>query len=87
MLIKIIIIIGIDVCNTVEPVYYGHLGTNQKYPDYRGVLIFQVNLHNKESFGIIARCVDYAWVHIFRCPDLRGQLSPHLASQSNMRLR
>ena len=29
---------------TVEPVHYGHLGTNQKCPDYQGVLIFQ--LHN-----------------------------------------
>ena len=42
---------------TVEPVYYGHI-----------VLIFQVSLHNK-SFGTTARCVDYAGVHIFKCPD------------------
>ena len=32
---------------TVEPVYYGHLGTNQKCPDYQGVLIFQVSLCTK----------------------------------------
>ena len=31
---------------TVEPVYYGHLGTTQKCPDYQGVLIFQVSLLN-----------------------------------------
>ena len=29
---------------TVEPVYYGHPGTNQRCPDYQGVLIFQVSL-------------------------------------------
>ena len=52
---------------TVEPVYYGHLGTNQKYPDYQGVLIFQVNLHDKAQFG--TKCVDYAGVLIFKCPD------------------
>ena len=54
---------------TVEPVYYGHLGTSQKCPDYQGVLIFQVSLHNNVSFGTTARCVDYAGVHIFKCPD------------------
>ena len=26
--------------------YYGHLGTSQECPDYQGVLIFQVSLHN-----------------------------------------
>ena len=55
--------------NTVEPVYYGHLGTSQKCPDYQGVLIFQVSLHDNVSFGTTARCVDYAGVHIFKCPD------------------
>ena len=30
---------------TVEPVYYGHLGTNKKCPDYQ-VLIFQVIKHH-----------------------------------------
>ena len=30
---------------TVEPVYYGHLNWDQqKFPDYQGVLIFQVSL-------------------------------------------
>jgi len=24
---------------TVEPVYYGHLGIDQKYPDYQDVLL------------------------------------------------
>ena len=35
-------------CSTmviVEPVYYGHLGTNKMCPDYQGGLIFQVILH------------------------------------------
>ena len=54
---------------TVEPVYCGHVGTNQKCPDYQGVLIFQVSLHDNVSFGTTARCVDYAGVHIFKCPD------------------
>ena len=45
--------------HTVEPVYYGHLGTIKKCPDYP-VLIFQVSLHNNVSFGTTARCVDYA---------------------------
>ena len=57
---------------TVEPVYYGHLGTSQKCPDYQGVLIFQVSLHDNVSFGTTARCVDYAGVHIFKCPRLTG---------------
>ena len=55
--------------STVEPVYYGNLGTSQRCPDYQGVLIFQVNLHDNVSFGTTARCVDYAGVHIFKCPD------------------
>ena len=55
--------------NTVEPVYYGHLGTSQKCPDYQGVLIFQVSLHDNVSFWTTTRCVDYAGVHIFKCPD------------------
>ena len=54
---------------TVEPVYYGHLGTNQRCPDYQGILIFQVSLYNKAPFGTIATCPDYAGVHIFKCPD------------------
>ena len=53
----------------VEPVYYGHLGTNQSCPDYQGVLIFQVSLYDKAPFGTIARCPDYAGVHIFKCPN------------------
>ena len=54
---------------TVDPVYYGHLGNNQRCPDYQGVLIFQVSLYDKALFGTIARCPDYAGVHIFKCPD------------------
>ena len=30
-------------CDTTEPMYYGDLGTNQKCPDYPGVLIFQAS--------------------------------------------
>ena len=44
----------------------------QKCPDYQGVMhdwIYQVNLHNNVSFGTTARCVDYAGLPIFRCPD------------------
>ena len=37
--------------NTAEPVYYGHLGTGKKYPDYQGVLIFQVVLYKKYNLG------------------------------------
>ena len=55
--------------DTVEPLYYGHLGTNKKCPDYQGVLIFQVSLYDKASFGTITKCVDYAGVLIFKCPD------------------
>ena len=56
---------------TVEPaVYYGHLGTNHKGPDYQGVLIFQVNLYDKAApFETITKCVDYAGVLIFKCPN------------------
>ena len=64
----IILSIMVPNCYTVEPVYYRHLGTNQRCPDldYQGVLIFQVSLYD---FGTIARCPDYAGVHIFKCPD------------------
>ena len=51
---------------TVEPVYYGHLGTNQKYPDNQCVL---VSLHAIESFGTITTCVDYGGILVFKCPD------------------
>ena len=54
---------------TVEPVYCGHLGSNKKYPDYQGVLIFQVTLYDKAPFRTITQCVDYAGVLIFKCPD------------------
>ena len=58
-------------CSTVEPVYYGHLGTNKKCLDYQGVLIFQVSLYDKAPIGTITNCVDYAGVLIFmiKCPD------------------
>ena len=55
--------------STVEPVYYGHLGTNKKCPDYQGVLIFQVNLYDKAPLGTVTRYVDYAGVLIFKRRD------------------
>ena len=53
----------------MEPVYYGHLGTNHKCPDYQGVLISQVSLYYKASFGTMTKCLDYAGVLIFKCSD------------------
>ena len=38
-------------------------------PDYQDVLIFQVSLYDKASFGTISKYVDYAGVFIFKCPD------------------
>ena len=51
----------------MEPVYYGHLGTNHKCSDYQGVLIVQ--LYDKAPFRTITKCVDYAGVLIFICSD------------------
>ena len=43
---------GILDSNATEPVYYGHLGTNQECPDYQDVLIFhKVILYDRVSFG------------------------------------
>ena len=53
----------------MEPLYYGHLGTNPKCPDYQGVWIFRVSLYDKAPFVTITKCVDYAGVLIFKCPD------------------
>ena len=50
---------------TVEPVYYGHLGTSKKGP---GVLILLVILYEKVTFGASTKCLDFAGVHIFKCP-------------------
>ena len=50
--------------STVEPVYYGHLGTNQKCPDYQEVLIFQViscDLGPQPSVWMMQ-------VFLFKCP-------------------
>ena len=60
------------VINKVELVHYGHLGTNHKYTDYRGVLILQISLYDKAPIRTITRCVtiDYAdFVIGFKCPD------------------
>ena len=53
----------------MELVYYGHLGTSKKCPDYQDVLIFLAYLYDKAPFGTITKCVDYAGVLIFKCPD------------------
>ena len=53
-----------DTLNYQKALYYGHLGTNQKYPDYQGVLIFQVILYDKVPFGTSSKCVEYAGVLI-----------------------
>ena len=50
----------------MEPVYYGHLGTDKKW--HPGVLIFQVILHHKVQFGTSTKCLDYAGVLIFKFP-------------------
>ena len=52
---------------SVEPVYYGHLGTSKKCPDYQGVLIFQVILCDEVHYGTSATCVDYPGVLNFKC--------------------
>ena len=49
--------------------YYGHIGTTHKGPEYQGVLIFQVSLYDEAPFGTITKYVDYAGVLIFNCPD------------------
>ena len=48
---------------TVGPVYYGHLGTNHKCPDYAGQFIWW------STIWAITKGVDYASVLIFKCPD------------------
>ena len=47
---------------TVEPVYYGHLGTNKKCPDYQ---VFQVSLYDKAPFGTITKCGRIMQVSLF----------------------
>ena len=53
---------------TMEPVYYGHLGTTKTCPDYQDVLISQVILYVKVQFETSAKFLDYAGVFIFKCP-------------------
>ena len=48
---------------TMEPVYYGLLGTN------KNVQIFQVILYDKLQFGTSTKCLNYAGVLIFKCPQ------------------
>ena len=55
--------------NTVESVYYGHLGTNQECPVYHGVLILKISLYDKAPFGIMTKLVDYAGVCKLKCPN------------------
>ena len=61
--------LGFALCCTVEPVHYGHLGTNKKCPDCSDVLIFQVILYDNAPFWTKTKCMDYAGVLIFKCPN------------------
>ena len=45
--------------------YYGHLETNEKCPDYQGVLIFQVSLYDKAPFGTINVLIMQLQVSLF----------------------
>ena len=65
---------GMDCLHTVEPVYYVHLGSNKKCPDFQGVLIFQVILYEEVPFGTSAKYLDYTGVHIFKCPHKQVSL-------------
>ena len=38
----------------------------KKCPDYQ---IFQVSLYDTAPFGTITKCVDYAGVIFFKCPE------------------
>ena len=61
----------VGLTGTVEPVYYGHLETSHKWPrcpDYLGVLISR-SFNMIKTFGIVTKCVDYAGILMFKCPD------------------
>ena len=47
----------------MELVYYGHLGNNHKWPDYQGILIFQISLYDKAPYRTITKYVDYTGVN------------------------
>ena len=59
----------------MQPVYYGHIGTIHKYPDYQSVLLIQLQvslqMHAEAPFETISKCVDYNYsgVLIFNGPD------------------
>ena len=40
-----------------------------KCTDYQDVLIVQFSLHAKAPFMTITKCIDYAGVRVFKCPD------------------
>ena len=72
LLLKKAILIGSIVAwsCTVEPLCtMVTLGAIHKWPDNQGVLIIQVSSYAKAPFGTTTKCVDYAGVHIFKCPD------------------
>ena len=79
----------------MEPVYYGQLGTNKKCPDYQIVLIFQVSLYDKASFGTIIKCVDYMQVSLFssvlinrfHCIYIKAKIHYFLAQHSQKSLQ
>ena len=57
-----------DYVVTVEPGYNRQLWTDQKCPDYQGILIFWVILYHKVQFGTLTKSLDYVGVFIFKCP-------------------
>ena len=59
-------------CNTLECVYYGHLGTSKKCPDYQGVLIFQVISYEKVPFGTSTKCHGLCRYPYFQVSTLTG---------------
>ena len=61
-------------CSTVEPVHYGQFGTDQRCPDYQGVLIFRSFYMIKVLFGTSTKCVDDAGVLIFKRPHQQVSL-------------
>ena len=55
-----------------------------KCPDYQGVLIFQVSLYDKASFGTITKCVDYYAGVIKYHNSLHERGSGHITETSNI---
>ena len=68
----IYIYIYIFICTcTVEPLYCGQHWDKYKCPDYRGVLISEVNLYYKAQFGTFVSVLSTVKPLISGCPLLR----------------